>query len=590
MVRRIKQFFDRQNFKRKIIIIFAPLSVVPLIIMGALSVYVYSDTIIERTKQNMMDNTLLVEQSINGLVSSTETCSKILVLDLNEYFEEHRSDLNMPEITNNQNIHKILYDKTLLFPFVEDIYYINEAGYIYSTNSSLHLTLYDGLWAPFKEFVDSGAVRKWFGIGGSLDQGDTQSRYISLVMNILDTNSGKSLGTIVIQINKDEVSSIYSQANDKDNDKIIYHLLDKHLNYFSETTVRAHHHEMIDRNILEQTQNHMTLLKKNYLFSLNSINKELEWLLIGESDLFDIITDAKITLLMILLTTTAGVFIIIVSSKFVVRYITWPMEAMEAGMLKLGMGDFDVNFEVETEDEVGAFAKGFNQMAVKISELLSQIKKEQKMKHRYELAVLQNQIKPHFLYNTLDQIYVLSAMNKNDMAMKVSMKLAQFYRLSLSNGRDIVTLDEELTIVKHYLEIQKIRYRGKITYEVNTKDVPIESIMIPKLTLQPIVENSIYHGILENNSDSLLSISCTLIKDFLHIVIKDNGIGIRSDMIDKIFKEDDASHFGLKSIRERLNLFYGDKSNLGIVSKDHEGTVVTLIIPLKDMKESEFND
>lgn len=176
------------------------------------------------------------------------------------------------------------------------------------------------------------------------------------------------------------------------------------------------------------------------------------------------------------------------------QIIVNPLLQVTKAMRKVKEGDINVSSPVTTQDETGLIATVFNSMVQQIKELLKAITEEQGRKREYELALIHAQIKPHFLYNTLDTIYVLNDLGLNEEARDTTKALADFYRVVLSKGSELIPLADEIDNVRDYLNIMQVRNPDVLRYEI---DIPIEleNVMVPKLSLQPLVENAIYHGL-----------------------------------------------------------------------------------------------
>lgn len=237
--------------------------------------------------------------------------------------------------------------------------------------------------------------------------------------------------------------------------------------------------------------------------------------------------------------------------------------------------------EVHSSSELNLLTRRFNQLTDRVENLMRQIEKENQQKRAYEFRLIQEQIKPHFLYNSLETIVSLIGISMNQQAMEYTKKLGNFYRISLSGGSDIITLKEELELIRNYLYMQGIRYVDKMTYEI----VEIQDSFkyrIPKLTLQPIVENAIYHGIKPKRKKSFLKIQCYREKDDIYISVYDNGVGMKEEQICSLFKkknQGETHSFGLQSIDDRLKLAFGNHYGLKITSEAEKYTEVVVKIP-----------
>ncbi|HEY5586830.1 MAG TPA: histidine kinase [Ruminiclostridium sp.] len=255
--------------------------------------------------------------------------------------------------------------------------------------------------------------------------------------------------------------------------------------------------------------------------------------------------------------------------------ISKPIRKLTKFTKKVTKGDLDLQFIVESNDEVGQLGEGLNYMILNIKQLLNQILHEQKQKRSYELKLIQSQIKPHFLYNTLELISSLSKLNRTGDVIKTSESLSTFYRIALSKGSDVISIKKELQNVLSYLDIVKTLYIDIIDYEINvTTDVYEYQIM--KLTIQPIVENAIYHGIKPLNRKGMIRVDGFIEDGLLKIKVIDNGAGMTQETINNILDgkyEAMNKSFGLKSVDSRIKLYYGDAYGIDIKSSSDYGTV-----------------
>ena len=216
-------------------------------------------------------------------------------------------------------------------------------------------------------------------------------------------------------------------------------------------------------------------------------------------------------------------------------------------------------------------------MAGRIEKLLINVKEEEKLQHKTQLQLLQAQVNPHFLYNTLDTIIWLVESDKNEQAIKMLGSLSVFFRTALSKGNDIIRLEDEVAHTRSYLEIQQSRYRDIMDYEINLPD-DMKEIMVPKLMIQPLAENALYHGVKEKRGKSKIIINCEKIKDDeVLITVKDNGIGMTPERLEEIKKSVDGlskEGFGLNAVNDRIKLYFGDEYGISIESEYGEGTTV----------------
>ena len=253
---------------------------------------------------------------------------------------------------------------------------------------------------------------------------------------------------------------------------------------------------------------------------------------------------------------------------------------MSANHIKCG--DFSAVYDTDAQDEVGILAQAFKKMSERIQGLLKAVEEEQEQKRKYEFALIQTQIQPHFLYNTLDLIYIMCESNLAHEGAAVTKALADFYRISLSGGREIITIEEELKHIENYLYIQRARYADIMNFEIDCSPVVMD-YKIVKLTLQPLIENAIYHGLKMKEGGGMIKVEGWAEEDEIFLSISDNGVGMNPIRIQELLEQEEedenSGHFGLMSVRRRLQLYYGNAAAIYIDSEEGTGTKITVKIP-----------
>lgn len=276
--------------------------------------------------------------------------------------------------------------------------------------------------------------------------------------------------------------------------------------------------------------------------------------------------------------------LIVFLSYYIPLSITRPIRKLSEVTDQVAKGDLSVRSDVRTGAEVTMLNDSLNTMIDKINELLEQVKKEQVSLRKAEFELLQSQINPHFLYNTLDTIVWLAESGEQKKVVRMVGSLSDFFRASLNQGKDIVSIREELMHVRSYLEIQQVRYQDIMQYEINIPE-ELNPYMIPKITIQPLVENALYHGIKNKRGLGKIIITGVKEKDYFRLIIEDNGIGINKDRLIQIRNEinnnklDGKGIYGLYNVNERIRLNFGEEYGVSIESNYGEGTTVSIKLP-----------
>lgn len=279
------------------------------------------------------------------------------------------------------------------------------------------------------------------------------------------------------------------------------------------------------------------------------------------------------------------VLVVIVSFKFS-RTLTNPIFKLKRLMKQAESGDLTVRFNFQHNDEIGELGQSFNHMIARIDQLIQMVYVEQENKRTAEMKSLQEQIKPHFLYNTLDTISWMARDYDAEDIVRLVDALTNMFRIGLSHGKDIITVKEEITHVSNYLYIQKIRYKDKLNYVIHV-DESLYAIEVPKLILQPLVENAIYHGVKAKRGGGTITITGVPEGENLVFTVQDNGAGMPQEKVEELNRRmsersvlDEQKSFGLFYIRERIQLCYGKGYGVHVESALGEGTRVTITLPL----------
>ena len=275
------------------------------------------------------------------------------------------------------------------------------------------------------------------------------------------------------------------------------------------------------------------------------------------------------------------IFVAIYTSNITER-ITSPIAKLSKRVGDIKNGDFEEKQPVEADAiEIQTLSDGFEEMVGQLNNLIQENKQAERRKRHAELELLQAQINPHFLYNTLDTIIWLIEADKKQDSINMVSALSDFFRFCLSRGKDIITLEEEQKHILSYLSIQKIRYQDRMDYEVNIPD-SLYPYSIPKLTLQPLVENSIYHGIKLQREKGSIKVEAIDMGDKIELTVKDNGAGMTEERLKemrKVIINGEKVGFGLRTVHERMQLLYGEEYGLSISSTEGVGTTITAVIP-----------
>ncbi len=403
---------------------------------------------------------------------------------------------------------------------------------------------------------------------------------IDLKMYYYVVGSRYSEGLPVAEVLEAEklASSLIESTTDKDSLTAITSVLDLCKTLETQMQSIAETESYDDRQIqLENNIYVLTSLIQEYMYDylyfeavqLNEMQNEIQIQLIIE------------IAVILALVAFAVVFLARYTAR-ITKSVADPVEKLGKRIKDIGGGDLTVKEPVRSDIyEIKDLSVGMENMVARMDNLMKESKDKQESLRKAELALLQAQINPHFLYNTLDTIIWLIEAGKSDDAVEMVANLSSFFRSSLSNGEDIISLGDEEKQVISYLQIQQVRYKDILTFSVDI-DPDIKGVRMPKLTLQPLVENALYHGVKLKRAAGHISVTGRLDGEDIVLTVTDDGAGMTEERLIQIRQSLESKErvgFGLTTVHERLQLFFGDQYGLSVESREGEGTTVTARIP-----------
>ncbi len=423
--------------------------------------------------------------------------------------------------------------------------------------------------------------------------GQKHKNVLTLGKLIINMNTGKPIGYLYVNIDEKVLSSLYGHDEKGLQSQIM--IVDRSGDILSANDEERLYESIRQKPYMDWIDSRDAGVRifrddrRNVLVAVKSLDK-LDGKMVYIVPIANLMRDQWTITLLIVGFGAAGLLVAFLLSVVFSHRITEPLLRLRQAMGKVGDGDLDQRAPVTSRDEIGQLSLNFNQMVRRIQELLFRINDEEKQKRKLELQLMYSQIKPHFLYNTLEMIRSMALMISSREIHNVVKALADFYRLSLSDGKEFITVAQERKHVENYLYIQKMRYK-KIDYRIEF-DPRIEQWYVPIMLLQPLVENAIQHGLRGRQQDGLCEIRGLLENEAgkagsdgpgeerLCFIVKDNGIGMTREQIEqigsKILKKGD---FGIRNVQERIQLRYGERYGLTILSEIGKGVEVQVRLP-----------
>ena len=333
-----------------------------------------------------------------------------------------------------------------------------------------------------------------------------------------------------------------------------------------------------------QFSNQLTTFDDGKFYLQSAAIDKTDWYMVNVLPKSSILSTIKTQRNYLFIIVILTIIMAIILADYLVKVINKRLFQVIDGMRQVPNGHLNNYIENDSSDEVGELIDNYNYMISKMSVLIDEQYKLGKEVKNAELKALQSQINPHFLYNTLDMINWMAQKNMNKEISLAVKNLAKFYKLSLNKGKDITTIRNEVEHSKLYVNLQNMRYDNRITL-ITRLDESLMDCSIPKITFQPIIENSINHGILGRGMESgSILISGYISQGNLIIQISDDGIGIEKEVLPLILKDNNlqtkGSGYGLKNINQRIKLLYGESYGLSFTSNYGFGTTVEITLPV----------
>lgn len=317
------------------------------------------------------------------------------------------------------------------------------------------------------------------------------------------------------------------------------------------------------------------------IYTVKDVSK-FDWRVVGVSYVNELVDDRATTAVELIIIIALIVMVFAVIILFILsNKLTKPVRSLVDAMSTFEKNAVDFKYTpVRGASEFNKLSSSFEHMVIQIQELMDKVKKEEIALRKTELKALQAQINPHFLYNTLDSIQWMCEEEKTEDAIAMVGALAQLFRISISKGYELIPIEKEIQHAQNYLVIQSYRYKDQFSYHFDIDD-EVLPYLCNKITIQPIIENALYHGISRMVDEGEILISVHKIDEDIIITIKDNGVGMSKDQVESILKKErtDSKGIGVKNVNDRIKIYFGDDYGIVVESELDIGTTITIRIP-----------
>ncbi|MGP1348401.1 MAG: cache domain-containing sensor histidine kinase [Stomatobaculum sp.] len=584
------KYLLRLSFRNKLTLIFAILSIIPMLLVGIIACSSYSRLSLQITEKSSVETINLLCDDIDDIFSEAWNLCNSLTRDakMQKYLrkdfptiqEQYSNDLaGSMELASISTYRKNIFG----------VYVLGDNGGKYKSNyysfrsedqreNIWYQTIEHAnheLWFPFH--TDSFIVRN-----------SSSEKFITLGMPMTDVSTRETNGIVAVDIEEYSISQRISQSLSNGS----LYIMDVN----GEILFTSNHNDTAPNEVSsdlamrilnatqESTEKSIIIPDKHFLIvSRTLINPS--WRIVGIIDR-SFLTQSEqnithvITILFCIITLTS-----LYSATLISRSIYRPIQNLCQGMEAVEQGDFSIRYTTNSDDEFGVLGKRFNLMLEQIQLLIKQIYEDQRKLKNSELRALQSQIQPHFLYNSLDSIIWLLRMGKSQDAEKMLTELSALFKISLSKGKEIISIYEELQHLKSYLFIINMIYGKKFDYQIEC-DPSLYSYRTLKLLLQPLVENAIIHSVPLAGQKVFIQVIIYEQNDKIIMSVQDLSLGISPEklmqiqqILSSVSLPSQNEGYGLYNVNQRIRIYFGNEFGISIQSESGIGTEVKIIIP-----------
>lgn len=592
------------SIRNKIFVLNAVIIVVSVTVFAYFATRISNNAIIDKATRNATRELALIDKSLSTLVTNAEDSIRILTTNdrlqkaLGEYDRKGFNPVRSLDISNTLS--------SVISSMVTPNTQYAAASIMTAGNALFDIGYADNdrvrdiLTPERTDAILRKKIPTWIPLQEMTFRSGYAAPVFTIAKPIVGLDTGRTLGTAALYLEEADIAAIYLENIVNPNDRFL--ILDSDLRVLSSPRKNDLYLPLSDVQPLTDSEQ-LRLLQtgsilkpiggEQVLLTMRTFAK-LDWRILSMIPLKEITTEIRGISRLIVIVGASCLLFAFAASYLLSHTITRPILSLARLMKEMNRGNLDVRTEITSKDEIGGLGDGFNRLMDMTNQLLEQVRKEQTTKHEIEFQLLQSQIKPHFLYNSMETIISFIKLGMREQAMLTARSLATFYRMSLSQGQDIITIRDEIQLTASYLTIQRLRY-VEMDYEINMPP-EILDCQIPKLTLQPLVENAIYHGLKPRRDKGMLRLNGYLEENRVRLRVTDNGVGmdpVAAARLTHGFPDGTGetgrtgraggTGFGLASVDTRLKLMYGSTAGLTVTSARQEGTTVTVCLPARRM-------
>ncbi|MFZ5351715.1 MAG: sensor histidine kinase [Bacillota bacterium] len=599
IIRELINFYRNLSIRHKLLLLFYIQIIVPLLFIAFTSYQKSSEIIKHKSINYSQDIIRLIEHRFEDLDKNMNALTLELLYD-NRVYETLREsgskNDNISYFTNANQVRSILRQSTLSRNEIQSMCIVTkEKDYFCFDSNSAKATIeymmpYEHMLARARE--DDGKMA-WY-----LDKKGDKIENVFIVRLVYDRDTFKEIGLISILIKKEFLESIYEDLSDESVNNILI------LSEYNEEIVNNYNNESVMpqsfiRSDLKGTSGYYIDSKDNFLVSY-ALLKNPKWKIVYHIPLQELYKEINTLRRWVIMIIVSSLIILSAFSLFTAFDIVEPIKRLVEAMKKLEKGSGHMDLHLNRADELGYLNESFNNMSKKIDFLVNRIYKEELTRKEAEIKALQAQINPHFLFNTLENINWMAQLNGVPEISETVSALASIIDANIGRDDKLITIREEFNYIENYISIIKSRYEDRLELDKHIDEAAM-NVSIPRLLIQPIVENAVKHGIDKSRRNGIIELSVVKSGESVTICVSDNGVGMTDKELEELNSklENDGNTYanglgdhkknsiGLENVNRRIKLFYGNGYGLKIESKYNEYTRVLVNIPSNINQEGE---
>lgn len=569
MFKKFKTSLNNMKLRNKLITIYLVIGIIPMVLIILVSTNLMTGILREKERQNIqtylnqaaysVDSELMEYNNLSDYISFNDAVAQVFIADYENSYD--------------------LYSQivSVIKPQLETVTYFGDSAVQATIYANIDGIKYDNLIIPLDEIKEefwysqayNDVSRQWYV--------DREKNVVFCVRRMAMLKKQDEVGIFYVSVDYDKLFEALS--NDigmncglfitDSNGEVVYNLAnfeDKYANseltYEGLINVDDDSEYTVFYEDLEQTSWRLWLYKPNET----------------------IVSDTQPIQTLVYIVIGIGIVTLILGLVWVSKFITSRISYLKKGMKAAEEGDFNVRLEAEEKDEIGELIRGYNTLLGKTQTLITEVYESKITQKKHEMKALQNQINPHFLYNSLSLINWKALENGSRDISDITLALSNFYRTSLNKGRNTLSVSDEISNVKSYIAIQLVMHDNEFDVEYDIAEEILHYEML-NLILQPIVENAIEHGIdlKQDDERGKIVIKGWREEDKIYISVSDNGVGMDEEKAKAIITQK-SKGYGIRNVNERIQLYYGEEYCLDVKSKPGDGTCITVCVPIREMK------